>query len=75
MAYVEITLIHQGDEYTVEVDSSSTPEKLCKQLAKELSLNGSYSLVPRSAFGLVKDSIWELVEVAPNKTVRSLRKK
>lgn len=75
MAYVSIILKYQGDEYTVEVDSSATPENLCKQLAVELELTGEFSLVPRSSFGLIKNSIWELVEVAPNQTIKSIKKK
>lgn len=75
MAYVEIVLISQGVEYIVEVDTSSTPDKLCKQLTEEFSLDGNYGLIPRSNFCLVKDSTWELIEIAPSKTIKSIRKR
>ena len=70
MAYVEITLKHEGDEYIVEVDNTSSPEKLCGRLVKELDLSGNYRLSPVTSLNFDEGSTWELFKVAESDTIR-----
>lgn len=73
--YVTITLRYHGDEYLVEIDDSLKPQELLNICKEYLNINGEFSLVVTSSFGLTNGSIWELTEVSPKNKVKRFDKK